>query len=247
MSTTDRRARPPRRVSAILHGMSPRARRSPSPAAPIADPLTRAFQAILAEARSHVAARRGPDEKTLTARLRAAAARRADELGGDEEGEIAAAHAQALDELGRILAVDRAYRRVATEPAPVIPRRAQPAPATPRRLAGLKSKPTVSGNLEVRRTIGRGSLRLDWDPVPAVRSWELRIGTRPDPRADYELSEPTVLADGVTEIEAPLGDDPIRVSILGKARDGRPVRRLLISALTAENASDRWERRATAS
>jgi hypothetical protein len=37
------------------------------------------------------------------------------------------------------------------------------------------------------------------------------------------------------------------VHLLGRSRDGRLLRRALISALTQESWNDRWERRASAS
>jgi hypothetical protein len=35
--------------------------------------------------------------------------------------------------------------------------------------------------------------------------------------------------------------------VIGRSRDGRPVRRALVSALTRETWTERWQRRATAS
>jgi hypothetical protein len=83
--------------------------------------------------------------------------------------------------------------------------------------------------------------------VPAVASWEVRISERPDPRADYVVQETLTLPAATTSVGLPLGDVPLRVHVLGRSRDGRLVRRALISALTRETWSDRWQRRASAS
>jgi hypothetical protein len=48
-------------------------------------------------------------------------------------------------------------------------------------------------------------------------------------------------------VEVPLGELPLRVHVLGHARDGRLVRRALISALTRDTWGDRWQQRASAS
>jgi hypothetical protein len=48
-------------------------------------------------------------------------------------------------------------------------------------------------------------------------------------------------------VELALSDLPRRVHILGRARDGRLVRRAIVSALTKDNWDDRWQRRASAS
>jgi hypothetical protein len=39
----------------------------------------------------------------------------------------------------------------------------------------------------------------------------------------------------------------VRVHLLGRGRDGRLVRRAIISALTREGWDERWQRRASAS
>ena len=48
-------------------------------------------------------------------------------------------------------------------------------------------------------------------------------------------------------VELELGDTPSRVHLLGRGRDGRLVRRAIISALTREGWDERWQRRASAS
>ena len=98
--------------------------------------------------------------------------------------------------------------------------------------------------MEVRRD---GEFRLAWDAVAAVAGWEVRISARPDVRADYAVRETHDLAAGETRIELSLGVLPLRVHILGRARDGRLLRRAVISGLTRDGWNDRWQRRASAS
>lgn len=172
---------------------------------------------MLAEARAAVAAGREPDEPALRARL------------GDDR--------DALARLERVLAVGRARGRVA-RPAPAV---ATP-PPEPTRL--LRTRPTVNANMDVRRDGGSG---LVWDAVPAVVGWEVRISERPDVRADYVVRATHELAAAETRIELPLGTLPLRVHILGRTRDGRLLRRAVISGLTRDGWADRWQRRASAS
>jgi len=179
---------------------------------------------VLAEARAAVAAGRAPDERALRARL-----------GGN---------AEALARLERVLAVHRARGRV-EQPVPgtgTRPSEPRPVPGTGTRL--LRTRPTVNANMEVRR---QGAAALEWDAVAAVAGWEVRISERPDVRADYELRDTLTLPAGTTRIELPLGELPLRVHILGRTRDGRLLRRAVISGLTREGWSDRWQRRASAS
>jgi hypothetical protein len=199
------------------------------------DTLSRAYAAILEEARGHVAARRDPNAASLEARIRAAAMEaRAD---GDP-AEVDGAERQALQQLARIVSVHRARARMTREAAP------QPAAAPLRRRAQLRARPTITGNMEVRRT---GTATLVWDPASAVTEWEVRFSERPDPRRDYVVLETLTLPATATSVDVPLGDRPLRVHLLGRSRDGRLQRRALISALTREGWDDRWERRASAS
>jgi hypothetical protein len=174
--------------------------------------------AVLAEARAAVAAGREPDERALRARL-----------GGDRE---------ALARLERVLAVGRARGRIA-QPAPDAATRSS---ETRPRL--LRTRPTINANMDVRRA---GNSGLVWDAVPAVAGWEVRISERPDVRSDYEVRETRALAAGETRIELPLDELPLRVHILGRTRDGRLLRRAVISGLTRGGWADRWQRRASAS
>jgi hypothetical protein len=201
------------------------------------DALERAYTAIVNEARAHIAAGRDPNEAALEARLRAAGDR-ARERGDD----VDKAEQLALQQLRRATAVHRARGLVARQP-PAPP----PAPAPPRRRGALRTKPTISGNMDVRRQGSGDGVTLSWDAAPGVTGWEVRLSERPDARGDYVVREERTLPDGVTSVEVPLGERPLRVHLLGRARDGRLVRRALISALTRDSWNERWQRRATAS
>src|SRR5207253_409840 len=115
-------------------------------------------EGIIHEAREIVARGGSPDWKTLRDRIRA--------LGGDQR--------EALQRLERVGAVQRARATVA-------PPRPTP-PAAPPRPALLKTRPTITGNMDVRRAEGS---TIAWRREPKVVAWELRISARPDPRGDY--------------------------------------------------------------
>ena len=108
----------------------------------------------------------------------------------------------------------------------------------------LKSRATITGNMDVRRD---GEATLVWRREPKVASWEVRISERPDPRGDYEVRESGELPGEATSVELPLGDSPLRVHLLGRDRGGRLVRRAIVSGLTRETWGERWQRRASAS
>ncbi len=178
--------------------------------------------AIIDEARAVVAAGGTPDWKQLRDRIRA--------LGGDQR--------DALRRLERVGAVQRARKSVERRSEPA------PAPATAALPALLKSRATISGNMDVRR--GEGET-LVWTREPKVAGWELRISERRDPRSDYEVRESGELPGEATAVELPLGDVPLRVHLLGRDRGGRLVRRAIVSGLTRATWGERWQRRATAS
>ena len=177
---------------------------------------------ILSEARAAVAAGRDPDWKSLRDRVRAAG------LGTKDLKE-------AMARLERIGAVQRA-RKSAAPPA------AAPAPAP--RPALLRTKPTITGNMAVRRA---GEHVLAWKPLPAVETWEVRISERPDLRSDYAVREERSLPGETSELELALGDTPTRVHLLGRSRAGKLVQRAIVSGLTRDGWPTRWERRASAS
>jgi len=101
--------------------------------------------------------------------------------------------------------------------------------------------------MEVRRESRDEGLALSWDTAPAVVEWEVRFSERTDQRQDYVVRATVTLPAAETTVAVPLGDHLFRVNILGRSRDGRLLRRALISSLTRETWNDRWERRASAS
>lgn len=187
------------------------------------------YAQIIAEARAAVASRRDPDGRALEARVRA--------VRGD-----AGAEKTALQQLERVLSVHRARTLVGREPTP-------PPPPRPTRSlrAALRMRPTISSNMEVRPQRDGERFSLAWDTAPAIAGWEVRFSERPDARADYEVRETLTLAADATTVDLPLGDNPLRVHLLGRSRDGRLLRRAVISALTRAAWDERWERRASAS
>jgi hypothetical protein len=190
--------------------------------------LERALAAVVEEARAQVAAGRAPNLEGFEARI-AAAARAGADAGHVERTQRA---------LQSIASVHRARQRLAREPV----RAAAPPVRRPR---GFRTTPTISGSLGVRRA--EDGFRLVWDRVPAVEGWEVRFSERPDARSDYVERETVVLPGDATGVEVPLGDNPVRVNILGRGRAGRLQRRALISGLTRDGWRDRWQRRASAS
>jgi hypothetical protein len=200
--------------------------------------LESVLAAILAEARAQVAAGREPNMAGLEARI-ATAVRHA-RSAGDDAAALDKLEAAARRRLGGIMSVGRARARLAREPEP------QPRPRTqPGRPLALRTRPTITGTLDVRRAEGEG-YELVWDVVPAVTEWEVRFSERTDQRSDYAERETFVLAATETSVKLPLGDNPFRVNVLGRGR-GRLQRRALISGLTRASWRERWRRRPSAS
>jgi hypothetical protein len=187
-----------------------------------------ALAAILDEARTDIAAGRDPDERALAERIR--------KVGGDQK---------ALQQLERVLTVQRARARLAAPPTP--PPAAPAAVPRSRARAAFRAQPTITGNMEVRRKATGGTVMLAWDAAPAVVAWDIRFSERPDARSEYVVREERTLERAVTTVELTLGELPLRVHILGRGNDGRLVRRAIVSALTRDNWDDRWQRRASAS
>jgi hypothetical protein len=200
--------------------------------------LESVLAAIVAEARAQVAAGREPNMAALEARI-ATAVGRARSAGHDPAtaGKLAAG---ARRKLGGIVSVGRARARLAREPAPESKPRTQPGRPLP-----LRTKPTITGTLDVRRGESEG-YKLVWNAVPAVTEWEVRFSERTDQRSDYAERETFVLAATETSVKLPLGDNPFRVNVLGRGR-GRLQRRALISGLTRASWRERWRRRPSAS
>jgi hypothetical protein len=184
-----------------------------------------AIDQIIGEARAVVAAGGDPDWKQLRDRIRA--------LGlGEQELR------QALKQLERIGAVHRA--RASVKPTTAV----RPSRAVIPRRRPLETKPTITGNMEVRRGDGE---TLVWSREAAVLAWEIRVSERPSPRDDYVVRETVELPGDSTSFVLTLGDLPIRVHVHGRDRGGRLVQRAIISGLTRGTWNDRWQRRATAS
>ncbi len=198
--------------------------------------MTQAFEAIIDEARAAVAARREPNAQALEARLRAAAKQ---ERAHGDAASIDEAEQQALRQLQRVVSVHRARMRLSREPAPppVV------APPPPLR-ALLRTRPTITGNMDVSRKRDGETLLLRWDSTPAVAEWEVRFSERADARADYAVIETLTLPGPTTSVEVPLGQRTMRIHLLGKGRNEKIVRRLMISGLTRDTWSEKWERRA---
>ena len=193
------------------------------------DALIREYTAIIDEARGAIAGGRGPDAKVLEERIRAATRRHSGGAPGERK---------ALKQLERVLSVHRARGALARQPAP--------AAAAPRRKV-LRARPMLTGNMDVRRDKRGEAFVLAWDAAAGVAQWEVRISERPDARRDYAVRETLTREASETSLELPLGDRPLRVHVLGRSRDGRLVRRAVISALTRESWDERWQRRASAS
>jgi hypothetical protein len=172
---------------------------------------------ILREARTAVAGGADPDWKAFRDRIRGAAP--------DE-----AARRHGLTQLERIGAVHRARR---SRPEPPT---ARPAP----RAAALRTKPSLTGDLEVRRG---DEYRLEWPADPGIDRWEIRIAERSGAKSDYVPLETHELPGTTTGLALPLGDVPLRVHVLGRSRNGRLVRRAIASGLTRGSWDERWQRR----
>jgi hypothetical protein len=182
---------------------------------------------IIAEARKRVASGNALDSAAFEARIRAA--------GGDTE--------RALKQLGRIVSVQRARTLIDGPPT-----HAPTPPAEPlHRPLALRTKPTITGNMDVRRERRGDAFVLAWTAEPKVVAWDVRLSERPDVRGEYVVREERSLPGPETSLELQLGDAPSRVHLLGRGRDGRLVRRAIISALTREGWDERWQRRASAS
>jgi hypothetical protein len=196
------------------------------------DALDRELASILDEARADIAAGRDPDEQALAARIR--------KVGG-----AAKAQERALQQLQRVLTVQRARARLASPPTPPTAPAAS-ASVRPRGRTAFRAQPTITGNMEVRRARSGDGVVLSWDTA-AVRGWEVRFSERADARSEYVVRETLTLPGNATSVELALGELPLRVHLLGRANDGRLVRRAIVSALTQNNWNDRWQRRASAS
>jgi len=120
-------------------------------------------------------------------------------------------------------------------------------PARPVRRLALQPAATMIGNMIVRKRRTSTGVELAWDGAPSVAEWTLRVSTRPDPRQDYVDGEAVTLPATARSYDIPLDEHPRRIQLYGHARDGRIVRRAVISALTSGNSGAQWKRQSTAS
>ena len=154
------------------------------------------------------------------------------------EPAVTEAEADALAALRAILA---SAPVAAASPAASTP------PARPVRRLALQPSATIVGNMAVRKKPTAQGLELSWDPAPNVSEWTVRISVRPDPRRDYVEGDAVVLPAGAGSFEIALDEQPRRIQLYGHGRDGRIVRRAVVSALTSGNSGAQWKRQATAS
>lgn len=138
-----------------------------------------------------------------------------------------------------------------TEDASLAALRAIVAAATrpPRAVKRLVLQPsaTIVGNMSVTKQAREAGVELTWDAAANVTEWTVRVSRRPDPRRDYVEGELVTLPASTTSFVAHLDEHPRRIQLYGHARDGRIVRRAIISALTTGNSGSQWKRQATAS
>jgi hypothetical protein len=122
------------------------------------------------------------------------------------------------------------------------------APPVPqiRRLT-LQPSATIVGNMAVRKKPVGDAVELSWDTAANVTEWTIRVSVRPDPRQDYVEGELLTLPPATVRFDVALDEIPRRIQLYGLARDGRIVRRAIVSALTRGNSRAQWKRQATAS
>ncbi|HVC88498.1 MAG TPA: hypothetical protein VNC40_13890 [Gaiellaceae bacterium] len=186
------------------------------------------YGAILDQARTSIAAGRVPDWSVLEARVKAVALKPRAHADPVRER-------RALEQLKLLASVQRARARVAPPPA-----------AARSRPAALRDRPTITGNMDVRRERDGEAFILRWEGSAGVSVWEVRFSERTGPRGVYAVRAELELPATATSVEVPLGAIALRVHLLGRDRGGRLVQRAVMSSLTRESWSERWQRRASA-
>ena len=136
---------------------------------------------------------------------------------------------------------------IAATATPTVTRATKAPSVRPIRRLALQPSATIVGNMAVRKKAVGDVVELSWDSAPNVAEWTIRVSVRPDPRQDYIEGELLRLAPATVRFEVALDEFPRRVQLYGLARDGRIVRRVIISALTRGNGGAQWKRQATAS
>ncbi len=205
----------------------------------ILDELGRRHALYVREAHRLVVAGLVPDADALAAGITAETARYLRSRPWLAEPGLAPAVAEAESRARTALAA------IAASTSNPSPPPAETRPAV-RRLS-LQSSATIVGTMAVRKKRVEEGLELSWDAAPAIVEWRLRLAKRPDPRQPYLDDESETLRPETTRFLLALDEVPRRVQITGHARDGRVVRRAVISALTRENGGAQWKRHATAS
>jgi hypothetical protein len=206
----------------------------------IAVDLARRHAPYLREAQRLVLERLVPDETGLADGIRSETARYLRSHPWHGHASLRPAVASAEDRSLEALAAIVAAAPSADPPATASP------PRPIRRLA-LPSPATIIGNMAVRKQQTPGGSELAWDAAPNVVEWTLRVSLRPDPRRDYVEGDVVTLPATARSHEVALDEHPRRIQLYGHARDGRIVRRAVVSALTSANAGSQWKRQATAS
>jgi hypothetical protein len=140
-----------------------------------------------------------------------------------------------------------ALKAIASTASPTVTRATKAQSVRPIRRLALQPSATIVGNMAVRKKTVGDAVELSWDRAPNVTEWTIRVSVRPDPRQDYVEGELLTLAPATVRFEVALDELPRRVQLYGLARDGRIVRRVIISALTRGNGGAQWKRQATAS
>ena len=185
--------------------------------------IREAIARAVAEARAAVARGRSPHDAVAKVRTLVASA----------PPQVAR---EALAQIERVVSVHRARSLVASAPP-------RPAAAAPARKPVLRSRPTITGTLDVRREKRDGELVLAWDAAAEIVAWEVRIGERDGPRGAYHVRETRTLDPRETSIILPESFTSLQVHVLGRDRGGRLARRAVIAALTRDNWDERWQRR----
>lgn len=206
----------------------------------IADELGRRHALYLREAQRLVLDRLSPDEAGLADGVREETKRYLTSqpwLGHPSLGPAVAGVEEAT------LAALKAIVAAASPAATAVTTPQKPRPI--RRLA-LQPSATIVGNMAVRKKPVDDGVELSWDTASNVTEWTIRVSVRPDPRQDYVEGELFTLASATARFEVALDEVPRRIQLYGLARDGRIVRRAIISALTSGNSGAQWKRQATA-
>jgi hypothetical protein len=204
--------------------------------------MTARYRVHVDEARRLAQERKRPNQAVLGAAIRTETHEFRQALPRDLELEhltrvLLELEREALAQLGQVMAIARL--RLRDEP----PDTDRPAP--PPKLA-MRQRPTIVANMAVEKQEADGGLTLSWQPVPGVGEWTVRVEERRDDRSSYEAVETLTLPGPTTATTVTLGERSRRVTLIGRRRDGRVLRRALISALTAESWREQWQRKPSA-